>query len=320
MWWLLRRLLVGLLVCSAIVKVIYAQQMLHSGGLLSSRWSIASAVGAEFLIAGLIWTCRSTVAHGVAVFAFALLGIVASVAWLSGSNCNCFGPRTISGVPALVDFACLLGLLLTAKSVHASHVDAMHHSGVVASVERRRPKIRSSMHVFAVALVSLVSGAAAWSAAGPTTVRPGEIVTWFGENLVGHPFPLLRFPEIDAVTPSEGRRLFILLRPDCEHCHDFARHWNQGPPEGIDVEEVVGVAVMPSVWTIMPGVVSATAVRTPDGGELKWTDVSEPFIATPMLIAVDGRRVNMVVSGDDALTILDSPSPMTAMFSASAAE
>ena len=301
MWGKLRLLLAGLLLATAALKVWAAGDLVRSGGLLSNPEVIAIAVGFELSAAALIALAPSLVAHRVAVGVFALLAIVAGTAWWTGADCGCFGPRTVSGVPLLIDVGCLVLLLGITRSVQQA----------VTGQSRSSASIRWPVAgAFGAGVLGAITGF--WAAGN--AARVGEMPAWFDASLVGERFPLLQNADVKRITAPEGESLFVLLRPDCEHCREFATRWRSAPPVGTSAQRIVSVSISPLAWTFMPGTVSADAENTKGSFVVRWEDGVEPFVASPMLIAVAEHRVVAIISGDEAVQWLEVAHGLPSMF------
>ena len=287
MWHTLRWSLVVLLLVTAAFKLTTIGELLHSGGLLSDPRLIGLAVGFELAAAASIGLAHDRIAHGIALATFAVFSLIAGAAWLTGHDCNCFGPHTTRGLPLLIDVACLITLAWVRplrEPVHAPGETIVDHSW------RRWP-------AYAVFAAMIIGGATWWWASLMESRQ--AIQSWFGEQLIGERFPLLQFREVEALIPSTGPVTVMFLRPDCEHCHVLASQWNATHAEDDELRRrVLTVSVTSGRWTVMPGVVSAAVVETPGNVELAWTADTEPFVAAPTVIQLNDSVVTEVKSGD----------------------
>lgn len=274
-------LLVCFLVATAITKWLTLSELLRGGGLLSDTNVLSIAIGFELAAAAMIALASERVAHRVAVATFGLLALVAGFAWWTQQDCNCFGPRTPRGVPFLIDLLCL-GALAWVRPSKALVVET-----------------KATWTILLAALLFVVGGGGTWVMANRIT-SAATMPMWFGDQLVGTRFPLLQLHSVQHLFPIEGDLTVFLLRPDCDHCREFATEWNAAyPPDHPHRPGVVGVSISPGQWTVMPGIVSATVVENPGNVPIQWSAETEPFVAAPTRVnCVDGLVVK-VTSGDE---------------------
>jgi hypothetical protein len=287
MWHVLRWSLVVLLLATAAIKLAAIGQLLHGGGLLSDPRMIGLAVGFELAAAASIGLARDRLAHWIALATFAMFSLIAGADWLTGQDCNCFGPHTTRGLPLLIDVACLIALAWVrplCKPEPAPGETIVGHSR-----HRLLPY---------VVFTAMIVGGATWLWASRVESRQ-SVPSWFGEQLIGKRFPLLKFAEVDALIPDRGQVTVMFLRPDCEHCHEFASQWNVTHAEDEELRRrVLTVSMAIGQWTVMPRVVSAAVAESPENVELTWTADTEPFVAAPTVIQLNNSVVTQVESGD----------------------
>ncbi|WP_153558852.1 MauE/DoxX family redox-associated membrane protein [Roseimaritima sediminicola] len=288
----MRSLLAAVLLMSASAKGMDAARILGSDGLLSSTPRLSGVIGFEVFAAVFIALAPSRTAHRFGLLVFSGLACVAAWAWWTQADCGCFGSETPQGFPLVVDLIAI-GLLLAARhSVKACRIggDGEFRRQVVLALTA------------AVVLGGFATVATNWRM--DATLDEQEMPAWFGDNLVGRKMPLLHDKRFAAVMPTSGEALIVLLRPDCEHCHEVAKSWREfgtsGSRRGVFV---VGVSVATDGWTVMPGTVSAAPSDSEDEFKLVWGGAQEPFIAAPTFIAVRDQTVAAVVSGEDASTL-----------------
>jgi len=280
MWTVVRSFIVVLLLATAALKVGSVDTLLRRGGLLSNPFSISLAVGFELFAACLIALAPGRFAHRFAVLVFLSFLVVAGFAWLLGQDCNCFGSQSVGALPILIDVGCLVCLAV----FHPADSDATKRDFVFAS------RLVGGSFGFAMLGSMLVFGHATHS------FQDDAMPAAFDKQMIGKPFPLYQFDQVQEVLASGGTTLWVLMRPDCDHCHQFARDWDMN---SLDSDtRIVSVSMSPNRWTVMPGVVSATIAQTSDNFELEWADASEPFVAAPTIVTVNEGIVQDFASGD----------------------
>ncbi|MFG0261792.1 MAG: hypothetical protein ACF788_05315 [Novipirellula sp. JB048] len=146
----------------------------------------------------------------------------------------------------------------------------------------------------------LAAAATSWSTGLAATDE--KMPAWLGDNLIGIKMPLLRDESFTAtaVMPKSGEALVVLLRPDCEHCHEVAQAWRESDKNPRPALVVIGVSVASDGWTVMPAAVSATPLGSKDEFAIDWKDAEEPFVAAPTFIAVRDQMVVGVATGEKA--------------------
>jgi hypothetical protein len=302
MWKQLRFALAGLLIVTAIMKLTSVESLLHGDGLLSSPSTLALAIGFEFTAAILIALAVPRVAYGTAVIVFASLAVVAGWAWWSQTDCNCFGPQTPKGIPLLVDLGCLAMLATASRSIRSTEEKSLTN----------RWHFQPSVLAIALLFGSSAGGFAHWRATSES--GDGEMPTWFGENLVGKPLPLLREEPIRKIIPRMGNALLVMLRPDCEHCRELAADWNARQLQRNKMLAVIGISVTTGAWGIMPEHVSAESTKVPKSVVLPWNADEEPFVAAPTIIALRDQMVVAVKSGDEATELFKESDWISKLF------
>ncbi len=292
MWGWLRYALSLLLIATAGTKVAAADQLLHSGGLLSTPLMIAIAVAFEVVAAGIICLAKPRLAYWFAVATFATLTVIAGASWWFVANCNCFGPRTMPGLPLIVDLICLLGLVVSYRSSRRTKPTWLMDS-------RRHWRV-ATLLVIGVAIP--MSGSVL--VAARTANRATKMPAWFGENLIGKSFPLLRDQRVTNAVPRDTTVFIVFLRPECEHCQQLAMDWKRETRELKPNAGLVGVSMLPSSWTFIPGSLSITSPWSPSTVEVRWDDEREPVVEAPTLMVVHNGTVVDVHTGDDVLAQL----------------
>ena len=298
------------LLLSGALKIVSTAALLGGDGLLSGPIRLGAVVALEGGVAGLLLTLPVAWAARLGLFVFAAFGSVAAWTLWSGGVCGCFGPGTPRGLPLSIDglAVLVLGWLVWRTSVDgSSRIDGLSvdATGWVSGVEvNDLPAISGAtsggnlIKALTVAgLLAAAGGAAASWRVSSIGDRHGWPV-WFGPESIGNRLP---WPE-GLKTNADGQSAWILLRPDCQHCREFANAWEHGERFGIDDEVVVGVAIEPGRWTFMPGFVSADPVAS-DGNAVHQFDADEPFVATPMVVQFEGAVVRWVREPKD----LESP-------------
>lgn len=293
-WIFVRSLLAAVLLLTASMKVFDAAKILGSGGLLSSSLRLSLAVGFEVFAAIVIAVTPSQIAHRFGLLVFSGLAIVAAWAWWAQTDCGCFGSETPKGVPLIVDLVATGLLLACRRSANASRV--------TDHVAFRRQFIQA----LTVAVTFGLFAAAATNWRISSTVADEAMPAWLGENLIGMKMPLLRDESSSAadLLPVSGEALVVLLRPDCEHCHEVAQAWRDSEKSLRAGLVVIGVSVASDGWTVMPAAVSATPLGSKDEFVIDWKDAEEPFVAAPTFLAVRDQTVVGVVSGEDASAVI----------------
>lgn len=311
----------SLLTLTAALKILDTATILGSGGLLSAPLYLSLAVGFEVFAAVVIALARPRIAHRFALLVFTSFAAIAAWAWWTQTDCGCFGSRTPKGVPLIVDLVAV-GLLLRCgwadRKLAASGGRGRNTSAETASeavgeqcVARAgeakhgnsHPQVKLGNYRLRFTLLAAFGmaiaggGVAAWRADSLT--RVDDIPAWFGDNLVGQTFPLLMDPRFESIVPATGKVLLVLLRPECEHCRDFAQAWASEHRPNWAEDQVAGVSVEGNEWTVMPGVISAVPVANQERFLLSWNPGEEPFVAAPTLIFCKNRVVDCVISGDD---------------------
>ena len=296
------------LLLSGALKVVSAAALLGGDGLLSGPIRLVAVVSLEGFVAGLLLTLSVLWAARVGLFVFAAFGSVAAWTLWSGADCGCFGSATPRGLPLAVDLVTVVGLgwvvwRVPAVGVAAAVPDAIGlGSGWEDAPDGPSGTARATFGgvtlgravLFGVCLATFGGVVAGWRVASVVGEREGW-PAWLGPEMVGQALP---WPEGLAVEP-EGRSAWVLLRPDCQHCREFAEAWAAGQRFGIDDSSLVGVAVESGQWTFMPGRVSADAV-VGDGDVVHRFNGDEPFVGTPMVVEFVGPKV-VAVRGQEEL-------------------
>ncbi|MEM9645160.1 MAG: MauE/DoxX family redox-associated membrane protein, partial [Planctomycetota bacterium] len=287
----------GVLLLAAAAKLASLGMLLRSGGLLSYPSLLVIAITWEVAAGLLIATSEPRVGLSAALTTYVSLSLIAGFSWWSQQDCNCFGPQTPKGLPFVVDIACV----------------GAAGWGIFKLIRRHPPTNRLAFTLpFRSALVIACVGGSTAAAATVAQIHldsAGESMPkWFGENLIGKPLPLLQDDRIDDAVGPKGESLWVLVRPDCNHCQDLVSHWQQRS-EALSGVSIFGVSILPEDWSVMPGRVSMVSPSV--GGEhcihLRWEPENEPFVASPALIAVKDRIVVGVRTGDEVDTLLASP-------------
>ena len=145
--------------------------------------------------------------------------------------------------------------------------------------------------------IAVLAAMLAWQQVRVANAAGGKVPEFFGENLVGQPVPR---PLLRAAGLAGDRRetLFVLLRPDCEHCRELASRWQA--PIGGDGRAVrcVGVSIGSEGWTVAAGRVAAEFAAGV-GTVVRWDD-REPFVAAPTIIETRDGRITAVHAGSAA--------------------
>ncbi len=264
-WVLIRSLLAAVLLLTATMKVFDAAKIIGSGGLLSSPLRLSLAVGFEVFAAIVIAMAPSRIAHRFGLLVFSGLACVAAWAWWTQTDCGCFGSETPRGISLAVDMVAI-GMLLACRSSVKSRRGG-------DDMDSRRQLIRGI--TVAVAFGLLAAAATSWRINSP--VAEEAMPAWFGDNLIGMKMPLLRDESFAAaaVMPISGEALVVLLRPDCEHCHEVALVWRESDKNQPTGLVVIGVSVDSDDWTVMPGTVSATASGLKGEFVIDWQDAED---------------------------------------------
>jgi uncharacterized membrane protein YphA (DoxX/SURF4 family) len=276
-WPIVRMLLAALLVVTGLMKATHSAELLASGGLLGSSTAIALVVGFEWFAATLIAIGPARLAQRFAFVLFSAFAIVASWAWWTDQDCGCFGPQAPEGVPLLIDMA---ALLLVAWSVRSQRPSA-------TVVRPAFQSLRASL-VAGLMLAALGGGFTIWQINHQNTAQ--AMPSWFGENLIGKEFPLLRDPRFAALVPERGEALIVMLRPDCEHCRELASEWPEISRQLDPSTKVIGISIFPNRWTVMEGRVFVSPTKSLDTFDVHWMG-DEPFVASPALFYTENRTV-----------------------------
>lgn len=284
MWTMTRMALALLLFATAAMKVVGSGALLASGGLLRSPIAISLVVALEVFVGVVILTAPRRVGRGLAVVVFSAMTCVAAWAWWHAQDCGCFGAQTPQGVPLLID------LLAISSAVWAGRVD-----GESSRWTRFLQFDVRAAGILGLALSLLAGGFAAWRI--DRQQSDVALPSWYGENLIGSELPLLSRTALVPHVPEVGDVILVLLRPDCAHCQSLASRWQKLRQDVPRWVSVIGVSVSPGRWTVMPDVVSASALDTADSFFLDWED-DEPFVSSPTLLAVRDRVVIGLQSGD----------------------
>lgn len=292
MWGWLRYAYSLLLIVTAVTKVAAADQLLHSGGLLSTPLMIALAFTFELIAAGVISIAKPQLAFWFAIATFSAFTVIAGASWWLAADCNCFGPRTAAGLPLLVDLLCLFGLGVSYRSsqtLEATTLVWFRCSWRVATL-------------LVIALAILLTGSVLTIA--ETTKRGATMPAWFGENLIGKQFPMLRDHRVAEVMMEDTTGILVFLRSDCEHCQQLVDHWQRESRELDTNSTIISVSMSPSSWIFMPGNLSAKVVHAPSTFEVRWDDEREPAVEAPTLIVIQNGKVVDVHTGDAVLVQL----------------
>lgn len=294
--------LATLLIYTATAKYSDAAVILGSGGLLASSTRLPLTIGFEWFASVTIASAPARFAHRFALLVFSTLSLVAGWAWWSDTDCGCFGSHTSKGAPLIVDLVAI-ALLLACRPVP----------------DRERRSNRTAFQ--GMPIRSLSVALAAWAVASAAThwrieqlAAAVSMPAWFGENLIGTQFPLLRDPKCVAVVPESGATLMVFLRPDCDHCRKLSQNWGEietPPPPNFTV---IGVSVAGGRWTFMPREVSPIPLGSEGEFTMMWDHREEPFIAAPTFIAIRDRRVIGIATGEDASHMIDDPDWIERLF------
>ncbi len=296
MWSWLRYAYSLLLIATAMTKVATADELLHSSGLLSMPLMITVAVTFELIAAGVICFAKPRLAFWFANATFVAFSMIAGASWWLAADCGCFGPRTTAGLPLLVDLLCLLGLGLSYRSsqaLEATTLVTLRHAWPVANL-------------LLIGLAILLTGSVL--VITKTTTPRTAMPAWFGENLLGKQFPLLRERRVAEVLTGDKTGILVFLRAECEHCQQLVDQWKRETRKLDTSTKIVSVSMLPSAWIFMPGNVSATAVHAPSTFEVRWDKEREPVVEAPMLIVVQNGIVVDIHTGNAVLVQLISSS------------
>lgn len=292
-WAVLRVPLAGLLLSAVVVKFWFAREILASDGMLSQPWLLPVAAGAEAGAGLTILLAPAWRGYLVAAASFSALAAVSGWSLATGRDCGCFGPQTNTFGPFLLDVACLLALAF----VHP------------------RPTLASKMQRSRTILIGAASVAIAlcMGAISERLMAGREgIPAFFGDNLVGRQWPLLEREDFPATAGGIDRSLFVLLRPDCGHCREFARLWSEQPLPGWELSQIFCISLGNAKWTVTPGVVAVDPIDVEGAVTLSWDLGAEPFVATPAIFVVDDQVVHCAVDGEAALDALLQEFPQIA--------
>jgi len=274
MWNFIRILPGGILMVAAMAKVVWAPQLLHSQGLLSSWWLLVGAVFGEmcsgiFIIWGpLFWSWRAT----TVIFAF--LATVAGYSLWTNQECNCFGSRIGSNVTLPLDLAILLmcGLFAPRKCDNQS---ARSFGAVI-----------SSALVVATALTVVLT----IRAMNAPTHDP--IAFFLAKSMLEKEWPLGRrhHPELSKL--EEGHWLVLLVREDCVHCRNLMKRLSANPNLHGNDKRIATLVSRDDEWHLWLDEVS----MDPSEHRIIWGG-KEPFFSSPAaFVLMDGK----VTQGEDA--------------------
>lgn len=292
MWSWLRYVYSLLLVVTAVTKVAAADELLHSGGLLSTPLMITMAVTSELVAALVIGLAKPWPAFLFAIVTFSVFTVIAGTSWWLETDCNCFGPRTMADLPLLVDLLCMFGLVLSYRSSQA-----LEATTIVS--QNRTWRVATLLVVgFALALTGSMLVIA------NTTNRDSTMPAWFGENLIGKQFPMLRNHRVEEILMQDTTVFLVFLRPECEHCRQLVDEWHRVSGEVSMNSTFISVSMSPASWAFMPSTLSATVVNAPSTIEVRWDDEREPVVEAPTLIVVQDSKVVDVLTGDAVLAQL----------------
>lgn len=293
-----------LLTLTAAIKFFDAPTILGSGGLLASPMRLSIAIGFELFAGVVIAIAPPRVAHRFASLVFFSLASIAGWAWWTETDCGCFGSRTLKGAPLIIDLVAI-GLLLG-----CSHSVAKLEAGSVTTSRSR------SLRPVGIGIVVGLLACGVTHSQIEQLSSEFEIPAWFGDNLIGMQFPLLRDEKLDAVLAPANAALLVMLRPDCEHCREVTQQWAALKVERANAVQVIGVSVEDGRWTFMPNEVSHMPIGADDEFEISWEKVKEPFVAAPTFVAIRDRVVTGVAAGEDASELLNKDDWVQSLFEA----
>lgn len=279
-----------LLVITAFIKLASPHLLLGAGGLLSGpSWFIAAVVG-ELTVAYLVIVLPLRRSWQIAWLTFLALTMTSLYAWNSDLDCNCFGAKTPRGLPLLINLACLFGLAVSKPAVHKS--SATESDGSSPRPFKSRVLMRSTglMLVFAAGCLASVV------VVNSTSPTPGKIPDWFGENLVGHRFPLYEFPEFADLVKDDKNLIVMLFRPDCEHCRQLAEEWSRERPQWMSGNRLISVVISPNNWLLVPDQITATEIGDNGFPEIAWEEHTEPFVASTEIFKISREQVTCMVT------------------------
>jgi hypothetical protein len=274
MWKFIRILPGGILMVAAMAKIVWAPQLLHSQGLLSSWWLLMGAVFVEtfaglFIAWGpLICSWRAT----MGIFGF--LAIVAGYSLWTNQECNCFGSRIGSNVTLPLDLAILLmcGLFAPRKCDNQS---ARSFGAVI-----------SSALVVATALTVVLT---IRTMNAPTH---DPIAFFLAKSMLKKEWPLGRrhHPELSKL--EEGRWLVLLVREDCVHCRNLMERLSANPNLLGNDKRIATLVSRDGEWHLWLDQFS----MDPSEHKIIWSG-SEPFFSSPAAFLLED---GIVVEGEDA--------------------
>ncbi len=299
---ILRLYLAILLLATAMMKHLDAALILASGGLLASPLRLSLVVAFEVMAAVTIALAPARIAHAFSLLVFSLFACISAWAWWTQTDCGCFGMAMPQSMPLLVDaiaIALLIGCRQQAKS---------NEPPAALAFRRNLPRTLCAAGIAAL----LAAATTNWRVAriGDHTEMPA----WFGENLIGRRFPLFHHERFSTPFAESGDAMVVMLRPDCERCVEIAGQWPAISANLRDDLRIIGISITKGNWAVLSNQVAISRTVAEQGLSLTWSNGNEPFVATPVFIAIRNGVVAGVANDQDASKLVSQADWVETLF------
>ncbi len=294
MWYALRYGLVLLLAATAVAKLLMTEQLIRGNGVLASIPMLSLAVGGEFFASLCLALARPFHAFLVACGTFVPLTAFAFWAWSGEHDCNCFGTLTPSGVPLVIDLSCLVAIAVAYPSARREDARFLRSN-------------KYSIRIIAtVSIAAIMASGVTWRIAHNSIVS-STVPTWFGENLLGQPFPMLPDEAARSLLNASDHIAILFVRPDCGHCQVIVDRLSESKSRIRLDDPLICVSIAKGAWTFDVELSSRGYDDLQRNVVVDWIDADEPFVETPTLILESAGVVTTVISGDAVIDAIFGP-------------
>ena len=294
--WVIRIAAVCVLSLSVLSKINSVNVLISGGSLLSHPIILFATIAIESFVVVFLLTSRPTWAWRVAFSLFAVFTLFACYAWLSKTDCGCFGSPELSWMSLPIDIAFVSILLLTASLWHDDANTSVNASAVRES--NFRGTLGKSRQVVAICLGLCASAMGlGFSIISSNQRLEGDIIpSLLASEMEGNAWPNLETRESQLEILRNGQWLVLFVHEDCDRCRELVESL-----KGVQIDKLpFGVVTFVAGRKSWPIHIGALSVNADSKIGIEWHDQPEPFVASPAAFRIDEGKIVTAREGKDA--------------------